>query len=92
MKEEIFGPVLTIYLYDNDKWDETIKLVDTTSEYGLTGCIIASDDEIIKQTTKNSLTLQEIFISMINPQARLLDNNHLEEAEHLAQMIRQALN
>ena len=52
MKEEIFGPVLTIYLYDNDKWDETIRLVDTTSDYGLTGCIIASDDEIIKQTTK----------------------------------------
>ena len=52
MKEEIFGPVLTIYLYDSDKWDETIDLVDITSEYGLTGCIIASDDEIIKQTTK----------------------------------------
>ena len=52
MKEGIFGPVLTIYLYDSDKWDETIDLVDTTSEYGLTGCIIASDDEIIKKTTK----------------------------------------
>ena len=52
MREEIFGPVLTIYIYDADKWDETIKLVDTTSEYGLTGCIIANDDEIIKQTTK----------------------------------------
>ena len=52
MKEEIFGPVLTIYIYDNDKWNETIKLVDTTSEYGLTGCIIANNVEIIKQTTK----------------------------------------
>ena len=52
MKEEIFGPVLTIYLYDIDKWDETVDLVDSTSEYGLTGCIIASNEEIIKQTTK----------------------------------------
>ena len=52
MKEEIFGPVLTIYLYDIDKWNETVDLVDSTSEYGLTGCIIASNEEIIKQTTK----------------------------------------
>ena len=52
MREEIFGPVLTIYLYETDKWDETIKLVDTTSEYGLTGCIIADNDKIIKQATK----------------------------------------
>ena len=52
MTEEIFGPVLTIYLYDPEKWDETIQLVESTSDYGLTGCIIANDNEKIAQATK----------------------------------------
>ena len=52
MTEEIFGPVLTIYLYDPEKWDETIQLVESTSDYGLTGCIIANDNEKIVQATK----------------------------------------
>jgi len=52
MTEEIFGPVLTIYLYDPEKWDETIQLVESTSDYGLTGCIIANDNEKIIQATK----------------------------------------
>ena len=52
MKEEIFGPVLTIYLYDPQKWNETIQLVDSTSDYGLTGCILANDKEIIIKATK----------------------------------------
>ncbi len=52
MKEEIFGPVLTIYLYDPQKWDETIQLVDSTSDYGLTGCILAKDEDIIIKATK----------------------------------------
>ena len=45
MEEEIFGPVLTIYLYDPADWDNTIDLVDSTSPYGLTGCIIGKDKE-----------------------------------------------
>ena len=52
MTEEIFGPVLTIYLYDPEKWNETIQLVESTSDYGLTGCIIANDNEKIVQATK----------------------------------------
>ena len=52
MTEEIFGPVLTIYLYDPEKWNETIQLVESTSDYGLTGCIIANDNEKIIQATK----------------------------------------
>ena len=43
MQEEIFGPVLTIYLYDDDKYEETLKLVDSTSPYALTGAIFAND-------------------------------------------------
>lgn len=43
MCEELFGPVLTIYVYDENKYEETLKLVDGTSAYGLTGAIIAQD-------------------------------------------------
>ena len=51
MVEEIFGPVLTIFVYDDEQWEQTINLVDNTSSYGLTGCIIASDKNIIKEST-----------------------------------------
>jgi 1-pyrroline-5-carboxylate dehydrogenase len=43
MEEEIFGPVMTIYVYDDDKYDETLKLCDETSPYGLTGAIFSND-------------------------------------------------
>ena len=51
MVEEIFGPVLTIFVYNDEDWEQTINLVDNTSSYGLTGCIIASDKNIIKEST-----------------------------------------
>lgn len=43
MCEEIFGPVLTIYVYDEDKYEETLDILDTTSPYALTGAIISQD-------------------------------------------------
>ena len=43
MAEEIFGPVLTIYVYEDAKFEETLKLCDTTSTYALTGSILAHD-------------------------------------------------
>ena len=43
MEEEIFGPVMTIYIYNDDKFDETLTLCDETSPYGLTGAIFSSD-------------------------------------------------
>jgi 1-pyrroline-5-carboxylate dehydrogenase len=43
MEEEIFGPVLTIYVYEDDKYEETLDLVDQTSPYGLTGAIFSKD-------------------------------------------------
>ena len=55
MEEEIFGPVLTIYLYDPADWDSTIDLVDSTSQYGLTGCIMGKDKEAMAQA-KDRLT------------------------------------
>jgi len=49
--EEIFGPVLTIYVYDENKFEETISLVDKTSPYALTGSIIAQDRNAIALAT-----------------------------------------
>ncbi|MEA3478387.1 MAG: aldehyde dehydrogenase family protein, partial [Bacteroidota bacterium] len=43
MQEEIFGPVLSIYVYEEDKYEETLDLVDQTSPYALTGAIFALD-------------------------------------------------
>ncbi|GAB4172435.1 MAG: L-glutamate gamma-semialdehyde dehydrogenase [Calditrichia bacterium] len=47
MEEEIFGPVLTIYVYEDEKFEETLKLCDTTSPYGLTGAVFAQDRNAI---------------------------------------------
>jgi 1-pyrroline-5-carboxylate dehydrogenase len=49
MEEEIFGPVLTLYVYDDEKWEETIELVDKTSPYGLTGSVISTDRKALNQ-------------------------------------------
>ena len=50
--EEIFGPVLTIYIYDADKFEETLTLLDETSEYALTGSILSQDRYAINLATK----------------------------------------
>jgi len=47
MTEEIFGPVLTIHVYKDKDFDETVRLVDETSPYGLTGCIFAQDRGVL---------------------------------------------
>jgi 1-pyrroline-5-carboxylate dehydrogenase len=52
MVEELFGPVLTIYVYEDDKFEQTLDLLDETSTYGLTGAIFASDRNIIQSATK----------------------------------------
>lgn len=47
MVEEIFGPVLTVYVYEDGDYDKVLHLVDTTSVYGLTGSIFAKDRQVI---------------------------------------------
>lgn len=47
--EEIFGPVLTIFVYEDTKWEETLKLVDETSPYSLTGSIFSKDRYAIEE-------------------------------------------
>ncbi|CAF0707025.1 unnamed protein product [Brachionus calyciflorus] len=50
MREEIFGPVLTVYKYKDNEYDQIINLVDTTTPYALTGSIFAKDENILKMT------------------------------------------
>lgn len=52
MCEEIFGPVLTVYVYDADKFEETLSILDETSEYALTGSIMANDRYAVNLATK----------------------------------------
>ena len=52
MCEELFGPVLTIYIYDENKFEDAIKLVDTTSPYALTGSVLAQDRYAVELATK----------------------------------------
>jgi 1-pyrroline-5-carboxylate dehydrogenase len=49
MTEEIFGPVLTVYVYQDDAYEETLKLCNTSTPYGLTGAIFAQDRRAIAQ-------------------------------------------
>ncbi|MFP5355841.1 MAG: aldehyde dehydrogenase family protein, partial [Gemmatimonadota bacterium] len=57
MCEEIFGPVLTVFVYDDDKWSETLETVDRTSPYGLTGAVFSRDRQAVREalvTLRNS--------------------------------------
>ncbi|SCY71742.1 L-glutamate gamma-semialdehyde dehydrogenase [Flavobacterium caeni] len=51
METELFGPVMTIYVYEDAKWADTLKLVDQTSEYALTGAVFSQDRYAIEEAT-----------------------------------------
>jgi len=51
MQEELFGPVLTVYVYDEDKYEETLEILDQTSPYALTGAIFAKDRKAVELAT-----------------------------------------
>ncbi|KAB1230770.1 L-glutamate gamma-semialdehyde dehydrogenase [Chryseobacterium viscerum] len=52
MVEEIFGPILSIYVYEDQDWKETLKLVDSTSPYSLTGSVFSQDRYAINEAFK----------------------------------------
>ncbi len=52
MSEEIFGPVMTIYVYEDADWEASLALVDSTSEYALTGAIFSKDRYIVEKASK----------------------------------------
>ncbi|MEP6992093.1 MAG: L-glutamate gamma-semialdehyde dehydrogenase [bacterium] len=49
MCEEIFGPVVTVHVYDDATWEETLRIVDSTSPYALTGAVFANDRQAVRQ-------------------------------------------
>uniref|UniRef100_A0A669QPQ7 Multifunctional fusion protein n=1 Tax=Phasianus colchicus TaxID=9054 RepID=A0A669QPQ7_PHACC len=49
MKEEIFGPILTVYVYPEERYQEVLELIDTTTPYGLTGAVFAQERSIIEE-------------------------------------------
>lgn len=51
METELFGPVVTIYIYEDDQWSETLKLVDETSEYALTGAVFSQCRYAVEEAT-----------------------------------------
>lgn len=52
MCEELFGPVLTVYVYDDNKFDEILEIIDTTSIYALTGAVIGQDRYALEKATQ----------------------------------------
>lgn len=52
MQRELFGPVVTVYVYEDADWENTLKLVDKTSEYALTGAVFAQDRYALETASK----------------------------------------
>ena len=52
MREEIFGPVITIYVYDDNDFDKTLDLIDSSTKYALTGAVLSKDRNVIEKVTK----------------------------------------
>lgn len=75
MKEEIFGPVLTIYVYEDNKFEKTLELCDTTSPFALTGAVFANDryalkimNEALKQAAGNFYINDKPTAAIVNQQ------------------------
>ena len=51
MREEIFGPVVTAFVYPDDKWEDTLRIVGETSPYALTGAVFSRDRDAIGRAT-----------------------------------------
>jgi 1-pyrroline-5-carboxylate dehydrogenase len=52
MCTELFGPVLTVYIFDDNDWDKTLQMVDETSEYALTGAVFSEDRYALEEAVK----------------------------------------
>ncbi|MCB9677327.1 MAG: L-glutamate gamma-semialdehyde dehydrogenase [Alphaproteobacteria bacterium] len=52
MEEEIFGPIASVFVYDDERWEETLGLVDSTSPYALTGAVFANDRYAVTQAAQ----------------------------------------
>ena len=77
MEEELFGPVLTIYVYPDDQVDETADLLNDTSIYALTGAIFATDRYVIEKLSKQLVDCAGTSTSTTSRPDPLWDSSHL---------------
>lgn len=73
MQEEIFGPVLTIYVYDDEDWKASLDLVNETSEYALTGAIFSKDRYVIEYATQKLVDSAGNFYINDKPTGAIVD-------------------
>jgi len=52
MTTELFGPVMTIYIYEDEEWEASLKLVDESTEYALTGAVLSTDRYVVEKASK----------------------------------------
>ncbi len=52
LRDELFGPVVTAYVYDEGRWDDTLDLIDSTAPYGLTGAVFAEDRSAVQEASE----------------------------------------
>ena len=76
MKEEIFGPVLTVYVYDDERFEDVLKLCDETSPYSLTDPSSQIKRPILKPQRKRCAIVLEIITSTTSQPVLLLASNH----------------
>lgn len=74
METELFGPVLTIYVYDDKNWKETLQLIDKTSEYALTGAVFAQDRYAITEATQTLVNSAGNFYINDKPTGAVVGN------------------
>ena len=91
MVEEIFGPVLTIYLYEDEQWLETLKLVDSTSDYALTGAIFSRDRYAAIEASKALENAAGNFYINDKPTGAVVGQQPLEEVVVQVRTIKQVL-
>jgi 1-pyrroline-5-carboxylate dehydrogenase len=91
MCEELFGPVLTVFVYEDDKYEETLELVDKTGPYALTGAIFSKDRYAQKIGVDKLKNAAGNFYINDKPTGAVVGQQPFGGAEHLVQMIRQAL-
>lgn len=73
MREELFGPILTVYLYEPGKLEETMDILDTTTDYALTGAIFSADRSRIERMTTRLLHTAGNFYINDKPTAAVVD-------------------
>ena len=91
MCEEIFGPVLTIHVYNSDRWMDTLELVDSTGEYALTGSVISNDRNAVLQAVDVLRHAAGNFYINDKPTGAVVGHSLLAEHGAVVRMIKRSI-